>query len=157
MVESMGGTVSFQGGVGASADATIQFVEEQIAAGANGIVLSPPSDSVLTTVTTMCEEAEVYWGITFRSIQDEEVKELVESSPYYIGHGFEDEEQAGYQVMSNMNDKGIKNVAIISLAKGNNTTDLREQGAQRACEECACYRRPRRETIHGRNGRKTFG
>lgn len=135
MVESMGGTVSFQGGVGASADATIQFVEEQIAAGANGIVLSPPSDSVLTTVTTMCEEAEVYWGITFRSIQDEEVKELVESSPYYIGHGFEDEEQAGYQVMSNMNDKGIKNVAIISLAKGNNTTDLREQGAQRACEE----------------------
>jgi ABC-type sugar transport system substrate-binding protein len=135
MVENLGGTVTFQGGVGASADATIQFVEEQIAAGANGLILSPPSDSVLATVTTMCEEAEVYWGITFRSIQDEEIKKLVESSSYYIGHCFEDEEQAGYQVMFNMHDKGIKNVAIISLAKGNNTTDLREAGAQRACEE----------------------
>ena len=135
MAEKFGGTATFQGGVGASADATISFVEEQIAAGTNGIILSPPSDSVLTTVTTMCEEAEVYWGIAFRSIEDEEVRELVESSPYYVGHCFEDEEQAGYQVMSNLNDNGIKKTAIISLAKGNNTTDKREQGAQRACEE----------------------
>lgn len=135
MVGSMGGTVVFQGGVGASADATIQFVEDQIAAGANGIILSPPSDSVLTTVTTMCEEAGVYWGIAFRTIKDEDVKALVESSEYYIGHCFEDEEKTGYQVMSNLHNKGISKVAIISLAKGNNTTDLREQGAQRACEE----------------------
>lgn len=135
MVGSMGGTVVFQGGVGASADATIQFVEDQIAAGANGIILSPPSDSVLTTVTTMCEEAGVYWGIAFRTIKDEDVKALVESSEYYIGHCFEDEEKTGYQVMSNLHTKGISKVAIISMAKGNNTTDLREQGAQRACEE----------------------
>ena len=135
MVEGMGGTVVFQGGIGASADATIQFVEDQIAAGADGIVFGPPSDSVLTTVTTMCEEAGVYWGIAFRSITDEELKALVESSDYYIGHGFEDEEKTGYQVMSNLHNKGISKVAIISMAKGNNTTDLREQGAQRACEE----------------------
>lgn len=135
MVGEMGGTVVFQGGVGASADATIQFVEDQIAAGANGIILSPPSDSVLTTVTTMCEEAGVYWGIAFRTIKDEEIKSLVESSEYYIGHCFEDEEKTGYQVMSNLHNKGISKVAIISMAKGNNTTDLREQGAQRACEE----------------------
>ena len=115
MAEAMGGTVVFQGGVGASADATIQFVEDQIAAGVNGLTISPPSDSVLTTVTTLCEEAEVYWGITFRSIQDDE--------------------DTGYRVMANMNKSGVKNVAIISMAKGNNTTDLREQGAQRACEE----------------------
>lgn len=135
MVQNLGGTVVFQGGVGASADATIQFLEDQIAAGANGIIISPPSDSVLTTVTTMCEEAGVYWGIAFRTIRDEEVKALVESSSYYIGHCFEDEEKTGYQVMKNLHNKGIKKVAIISMAKGNNTTDLREQGAQRACEE----------------------
>lgn len=135
MTEAMGGTVVFQGGVGASADATIQFVEDQIAAGVNGLIICPPSDSVLTTVTTLCEEAEVYWGITFRSIKDDEVREFVESSPYYVGHCFEDEEDTGYRVMANMNKSGVKKVAIISMAKGNNTTDLREQGAQRACEE----------------------
>lgn len=135
MAKVMGGTANFQGGVGASADATISFVEEQIAAGANGIIISPPSDSVLTTVTTMCEDAGVYWGIAFRSISDEDVKQLVESSEYYVGHTYEDEESAGYQVMSKLHETGAKNVAIISMAKGNTTTDRREAGAQKACDE----------------------
>lgn len=135
MAEELGGTVVFQGGVSGSADATIQFVEDQIAAGVDGLIIGPPSDSVLTTVTTLCEEAGVYWGITFRTIQDDEIREFVTSSPYYVGNCFEDEEDTGYRVMANMNKSGIKNVAIISMAKGNTTTDLREQGAQRACEE----------------------
>lgn len=135
MVEEMGGTVVFQGGVGASTDATIQFVEDQIAAGANGIILSPPSDAVLTSVSSMCEEAGVYWGITFRTILDQEVLDYITDSTYYIGNCFEDEEQAGYQVMSDMNKSGITKVAIISQAKGNTTTDRREEGAQKACEE----------------------
>ncbi len=135
MVEALGGTVVFQGGVGASTDATIQFVEDQIAAGANGIIFSPPSDAVLTSVSAMCEEAGVYWGITFRTILDKEVIDYITASDYYIGNCFEDEEQAGYQVMADMYLKGIKKVAIISQAKGNTTTDRREAGAQQACEE----------------------
>ncbi|HHV10985.1 MAG TPA: sugar ABC transporter substrate-binding protein [Clostridiales bacterium] len=135
MVGDMGGTVVFQGGVGASTDATIQFVEDQIAAGANGIIFSPPSDAVLTSVCAMCEEAGVYWGITFRTILDQEVIDYITASDYYIGNCYEDEEQAGYQVMADMNERGIKNVAIISQAKGNTTTDRREAGAQQACNE----------------------
>lgn len=135
VITDLGGEVVFQGGVAASADATIQFVEDQIAAGADGIIIGPPSDSVLTTVCNLCEEAGVYWGITFRSIMDEEVKEYVEASEYYVGNCFEDEEETGYQVMSNLHNLGIEKVAIISQAKGNTTTDLREQGAQRACDE----------------------
>lgn len=130
-----GGEVVFQGGVAASADATIQFVENQIAAGADGILIGPPSDSVLPTVSSLCEEAGIYWGITFRKIMDQEVKELVESSEYYVGNCYEDEYETGYRVMSNMNDLGIKNVAIISQAKGNTTTDSREEGARKACED----------------------
>lgn len=136
MVEEMGGTVVFQGGVGASADATIQFVEEQIAAGADGIVLSPPADSVLPSVITMCEEAGVYFASTFRTILDDEVREMVEASDYYVGRCYEDEEETGYRVMKNLHDLiGAEKVAIISQAKGNTTTDLREAGAERACEE----------------------
>lgn len=135
MVNDLGGTVVFQGGVGASTDATIQFVEDQIAAGAKGIIFSPPSDAVLTSVCSMCEEAGVYWGITFRTILDQEVLDFINSSEYYIGNCYEDEEQAGYQVMADMNKRGIEKVAIISQAKGNTTTDRREAGAQKACEE----------------------
>jgi ABC-type sugar transport system substrate-binding protein len=130
-----GGEVVFEGGVAASADATIAFVENQIAAGVDGILIGPPADSVLPTVKTLCEEAGVYWGICFRNILDEEVKKLVESSDYYVGKSYEDEETSGYQVMANLNNVGAKKVAIISMAKGNTTTDLRETGANRACEE----------------------
>ncbi len=135
MVNDLGGTVVFQGGVGASTDATIQFVEDQIAAGAKGIIFSPPSDAVLTSVCSMCEEAGVYWGITFRTILDQDVLDFINASEYYIGNCYEDEEQAGYQVMADMHERGIKKVAIISQAKGNTTTDRREAGAQKACEE----------------------
>lgn len=134
-VELAGGEVVFEGGVGASADATIAFVENQIAAGVDGILLSPPADSVLPTVTTLCEEAGVYWSICFRDILDEEVKALVESSEYYVGKCYEDEEATGYQVMSNLNDLNVKKVAIISMPKGNTTTDLREGGAKKAGED----------------------
>ncbi len=134
-VEATGGEVVFQGGVAASADATIQFVENQIAARADGIIIVPPSDSVLPTVCSLCEEAGVYWGITFRTVMDEEVKALIESSKYYVGNCYEDEYTTGYRIMSNMNDQGIKKVAIISQAKGNTTTDLREEGARKACED----------------------
>lgn len=135
MVNDLGGTVVFQGGVSASTDATIQFVEDQIAAGTKGIILSPPSDAVLTSVCSMCEDAGVYWGITFRTILDQEVLDYINASEYYIGNCYEDEEQAGYQVMKDMNKRGIEKVAIISQAKGNTTTDRREAGALKACEE----------------------
>ena len=130
-----GGEVVFEGGVGASADATIAFVENQIAAGVDGILIGPPADSVLPTVKTLCEEAGVYWGICFRNILDEEVKKLVESSEYYVGKSYEDEETTGFQVMTNLHNLGVKKVAILSMAKGNTTTDLREAGANRACKE----------------------
>ncbi len=133
--KAAGGEVVFEGGVAASADATIAFVENQIAAGVDGILIGPPADSVLPTVKTLCEEAGVYWGICFRNILDEEVKKLVESSEYYVGKCYEDEETTGYQVMLNLHNLGAEKVAVISMAKGNTTTDLREEGANRACKE----------------------
>lgn len=130
-----GGEAVFQGGVAASADTAIGFVENQIAAGVDGIILAPPADSVLPTITALCEEAGVYWGTYFRDILDEDIKAMVESSQYYVGRCYEDEVQTGYQVMANLNDLGAKKVAIISMAKGNTTTDNREIGANQAAEE----------------------
>lgn len=116
-------------------DATLTFVESQIAAGVDGLVICPPSDSILPTVTQLCEEAGVYWGITLRSISDPEIKEMVESSPYYVGNCYEDEEAAGYACGKWMGEQGYKQIAIISQAKGDTTCDTREVGLSAACEE----------------------
>ena len=134
-VELTGGEVFFQAGPGSSADAAVAFVENQIAAGADALFFGPPNDNVLPTITTLCEEAGVYWAICFRSIQDDEIREFVESSPYYLGRCYENEETTGYGIMKNLNEEGIKKVAIILMEKGNSASDQREIGVMKACEE----------------------
>lgn len=116
-------------------DGVISFVESQAAAGVDGLVICPPSDSVLPTVASICEEQGIYWGITLRSISDPEIKELVEASSYYVGNCYEDEELAGYTCGQFMGEQGYKKIAIISQAKGDTTCDTREIGLAKACEE----------------------
>lgn len=116
-------------------DGVLSFVESQVAAGVDGLIVCPPSDSVLPTVTQLCEEAGVYWGITLRSISDPEIKAMVEASPYYVGNCYEDEETAGYSCGKWMGEQGYKKIAIISQAKGDTTCDTRESGLAKACEE----------------------
>lgn len=117
------------------ADGTLTFVESEIAAGVDGIMICPPSDSVLPTICTLCEEAGVYWGITFRTINDEEIKAMCEASPYYVGNCYEDEEETGYLVGKYLGENDMKKVAIISTTKGDTTGDAREVGLARAAEE----------------------
>lgn len=117
------------------ADGTLTFVESEIAAGVDGLFICPPSDSVLPTICTLCEEAEVYWGITMRTIEDEEIKAMCEASPYYVGNCYEDEEDTGYLVGQFLGEAGLKKVAIITTTKGDTTGDAREVGLATACEE----------------------
>lgn len=117
------------------ADGTLTFVESEIAAGVDGLMLCPPSDSVLPTICSLCEEAQVYWAISMRSINDEEIKAMCEASPYYVGNCFEDEENTGYLVGKYLGESGAKKIAIITTTKGDTTGDAREAGLARACEE----------------------
>jgi ABC-type sugar transport system substrate-binding protein len=110
-------------------------VESQVAAGVDGLIITPPSDSILPTVTNLCESEGVYWAISLRSISDPEIKEMVESSPYYVGNCYEDEEQAGYTCGQWMGEQGYKKIAFITQAKGDTTCDTREVGLRKACEE----------------------
>ena len=118
-----------------TAEGNISFVEQQIAAGVDGLIVCPAADSVLPTITTMCEEAGVYWTITMRSISDPDIKAMVEASPYYVGNCYEDEETAGYECGKWMGEQGYKKIAIISQTKGDTTCDTREVGLAKACDE----------------------
>ena len=116
-------------------DGVLSFVESQVAAVVDGLVICPPSYSVLPNVAQLCEEAGVYWGISLRSISDPEIKAMVEASPYYVGNCYEDEESAGYTCGKWMGEQGYKKIAIISQAKGDTTCDTREVGLAKACDE----------------------
>lgn len=137
VVEAAGGKLICDTSGEDSTDAQINACEKLISAGVKGIIITPIADSVLPTIISMCEENEVYLAITFRNIEDQDVKALVEASPYYAGNCFEDEEAAGYNVMTQAFEQNsdIKQVALVSLQIGDNTSDARVAGIERACKE----------------------
>jgi ABC-type sugar transport system substrate-binding protein len=134
VVEAAGGELVLEA-CDPSPDATISAIEKLISAGVKGIMLTPASDAMLPSVIKMCEDAQVYLALTFRSINDPEVKELVEASPYYVGNCFGNEEESGYNAAKLLGEEGVKQLAIVSLAKGDTTADMRELGVRNACEE----------------------
>jgi len=130
----MGGEVIFER-TPMTPDGVISFVENQIAAGADGLVILPPADAILPAIVAIMEEAKVYWSITFRDILDDDIRAMVESSNYYVGRTFQDEAFAGYSLMQHLNSLGKSRVAIISTVRGDTTGDQREAGVMRAAED----------------------
>ena len=120
---------------GSSNESSVYYVEYAIEQKVDGIMLCPSSDQVLPTISRMCADAGVYWGIYFRSISDEEIRETCEASPYYVGNICEDEETMGYQITKAAADMGYQNLGIISTSTWNTTGQHREEGIQRAIEE----------------------
>lgn len=125
---------------GSSNESSVYYVEYAIEQKVDGIMLCPSSDQVLPTISRMCADAGVYWGIYFRSISDEEIRETCEASPYYVGNICEDEETMGYQITKAAADMGYQNLGIISTSIWNTTGQHREEGIQRAIEETAGIR-----------------
>ncbi len=121
--------------LGDTVDEVVYYVETLIENGADGILICPPSDQVLPIVCRVCEEAGVYWGIHFRSIRDERIREQCEASPYYIGNTFEDEEGSAYELTRKALQMGYRNFALISEAKWDTTCESREEGIYRAMED----------------------
>lgn len=117
------------------ADGIVSFVESEIAAGVDGLFFCPTTDAILPTICSLCEEAEVYWAISMRTINDSEIKAMCEASPYYVGNCYEDEENTGYIVGEYLGSQNAKKVALITTVKGDTTGDAREIGFARACEE----------------------
>lgn len=134
IVEAAGGTVISEV-FDFTPEGSLNGVEKLIANGADGIVITPMADSTLPKISQMCEDAGVYWAISMRTISDPEVKELVESSTYFVGYCNEAEEDIGYDLTKGLIEQGVEQIAFISTAKGDSTGDAREIGMNKAADE----------------------
>lgn len=118
-----------------SPESQITATENLIAAGCDAVAICNYSDDILPKIAKLCQENEVYFTLIWRSIADPEVKEIVESCPYYLGNTCEDEEKIGYRMGESLHNKGCENIAVITMEKGDATADARDAGFDRACEE----------------------
>jgi ABC-type sugar transport system, periplasmic component len=134
LVESAGGTLLVENAA-LTPEGNIQAYERLIAAGVDGLVVIPASDSVLPRIKEMCETAKIPWAIYYRSILDEDIKAEIEASEYYLGNTYEDEFMAGYNLTAKMGEAGCKNIVLFSTALGDTTGAQREDGMNQACEE----------------------
>lgn len=134
LVETAGGRLLVENAA-LTPEGNIQAYERLIAAGVDGLAVIPAADSVLPRIKEMCEEAQIPWTIYYRSIMDEDIKEEIEASPYYLGNTYEDEYQAGYTLTKKMGESGCKNIVLFSTALGDTTGEQRENGMNDACKE----------------------
>lgn len=118
-----------------TADGLINNVSDLISRDVDGIILMPASDSMLPTVNQMCSEAGVYWGTMFRTINDEAIRDEIYSSEYFAGGCNEDDEVGAYNITKSMFDMGVQNLCVINIAKGDTSSDLRDNGIAKAVEE----------------------
>lgn len=118
-----------------SPESQITATENLIAAGCDAVAICNYSDDILPKIAKLCQENEVYFTLIWRSIADPEVKEIVESCPFYLGNTCEDEEKIGYRMGESLHNKGCENIAVITMEKGDATADARDAGFDRACEE----------------------
>lgn len=118
-----------------SPDGQVTSVQKLISMGVDGILIIPMADSILPKINKMCSDAKIPFAISFRSINDPAIKAEIEASPYYVGNCYEDEADTAYQVMTQMADIGVKNVALLGINKGDTTGDARDKGIAQAASE----------------------
>jgi len=134
IVETAGGKL-INGESDFSPDSLVRAVEKLIASGCDGVMFTPMSDSSLSFIVEMCEEAHVYWTISLRAIHDARIRKQVEESPYFVGMVMENDEAVGYEIMSVLGEQGAKKVAVFSTTTLDTTGAARERGMSLAAAE----------------------
>lgn len=118
-----------------TADTLINNITELISRDVDGIIFMPASDSMLPTVNQLCSEAGIPYATMFRVINDESIRAEIHSSEYFAGGCYENDEQCAYEITETMVDKGVNNLCVINIAKGDTSSDLRDKGVEKAVEE----------------------
>ena len=113
----------------------ITAIENLIARECDGIVYTPMSESTLPQITKLCEDAGVYWVVSMRMINDPQIKQIAEASPFYVGCVFENDEAASYEIMKTLAQSGAKEVALLSNSRLDATIESRTRGLNRAAED----------------------
>jgi ABC-type sugar transport system substrate-binding protein len=116
-------------------EGTIDAVEKLIQAGVKGVLVTPFAQSIMPSISRMCQDAGVYFILSMRKLTDPDVKRIVEANPYYLGAVYEDDYNTGYSLGKAFANAGGKNYALIGTVAGDTTGDERERGLAEAARE----------------------
>lgn len=124
----------FKGG-SVDAESQIRDVENLIASGVDGILLCPMVDTTIDQFTQMCDEAGVKLSLMFRSVIDEDVRNVALAAESFVGDICEAEEDAAADLVDALVEAGCENIALMYCEPGNTVTDRRQNGIDARIEE----------------------
>ena len=116
---------------GAEIGAAQYFAEQKV----DGMVVVNFSEDALLQINDICAEAQIPFIQATRTIQDPEVKAIVEGNEYYVGRMHESDYAAAYEIGRKLIDSGSKNIILIGAEHGDVSYESRAQAFRDACEE----------------------
>jgi len=98
-----------------SMDPNDQITDAQnlIAAGVEGIMCVPLGEIATQKIMQLCEAKGVYFSICFRNIVDDEIRNEVQASSYWVGNSTEDNYNVGADIMQILHDQGATKVGLL--------------------------------------------
>lgn len=117
------------------AEAQTTDFENLIAAGVDGIMVTPIVDTSTDELLKICEDAEIPMQIMFRNIIDSDAREYCMASKYFAGYVVEDEEGAGAAMVDKLIEEGCKTFGLLNREAGNGVVDRRQAGVQARLDE----------------------
>lgn len=117
------------------AENAITNVENLFASGCQAVIVCNSTDTQLLKMVEIAEKYEGKIFQFFRTINDENVKEEIMSSPGYGGQVHEDEYTVCYNLGKLMADEGCKNIGITNFTVGDITAEARQRGFEDAFKE----------------------
>ncbi len=109
-------------------------IENLCAQGVDGIITTNFSGTAVLQGLKICEENGVYLGVGWSQI-DETIKDQVFSNDYFVGSSYEDDYNAGYEIIESLIDAGCTNIAPIGYEPGITCHDRRWEGMMQAFED----------------------
>jgi len=103
--------------------------------GCSGFMILPFSEAMFAQLAEMSEEAGVYWATSMRPIYDRQIKQIVDSSPYFAGLVQENDEETAYEIVRQLSMEGKRKMALIMPGKLDSVGEARARGLYKAANE----------------------
>ena len=137
-ITSLGGKYVLAAQEESSPDALLNAVNNLLSKNVDGIILSNliAVYGLVPAVADLCNENGVYWSLFWTTLEEgTEAYDAAMNSKYFVSTSCEDDVYSGYFATKILGLQGCKKICTVTLPEGFGTTNLRNEGMQKALDE----------------------
>ncbi|MBR1780359.1 MAG: substrate-binding domain-containing protein [Oscillospiraceae bacterium] len=121
-----------------SGDGVLNAVNNLLSTGVDGLIVPNVASmyGLIPTIADLCEQNKVYFSLFWTNLDEgTEEYDACMNNPYFISTTCEDDVYSGYWAASVVGKLGVEKICTITLPDGFTTTNMRNEGLEKACKE----------------------